>query len=50
MLGNWQSSGTWYTGTITEIKENFVHIQYDDGDKEWINEAHRLYKIKVKKK
>lgn len=49
ILGNWQSSGAWYMGKIAEIKENSVHIQYDDGDNEWINEAHRLYKIKSKK-
>lgn len=32
---NWQNGGTYYPGVIAQIDGDRIHIQYDDGDKEY---------------
>jgi hypothetical protein len=32
---NWKEGGTFYPGTISEIKDGLYFIKYDDGDTEW---------------
>ncbi len=44
--GNWKGSGTWYNGKITKIDGSKVHVQYDDGDAEFIDDLSKLQKIK----
>lgn len=31
---NWQKKGTLYSGKITSVKGNNIHVSYDDGDQE----------------
>ena len=31
---NWQNKGGYYSGTITEMDGESIHISYDDGDQE----------------
>ncbi len=31
---NWKRGGTYYTGTITKMEGESIHISYDDGDQE----------------
>src|SRR5262249_18517903 len=35
VLGRWRMGGQFYPGTVTEVRGEQVHIQYDDGDREW---------------
>jgi hypothetical protein len=36
-LANWSYDEYLYPGTIIEIDGNSYHIQYDDGDREWLS-------------
>jgi hypothetical protein len=37
VLVNWTRDSYWYPGTISDKKESLYFINYDDGDKEWVN-------------
>lgn len=44
---NWKNRGHWYRGTIGNIYKGLVFIQFQDGDKEWINDFSRIRFAKV---
>jgi len=44
IIGNWQGSGTWYNGVIDKIKDDQVHIKYDDGDEAWYSDFNLIQK------
>lgn len=35
VYGNWRGGGSYYPGRISEVVGEAIHIQYDDGDREW---------------
>ncbi len=35
-LANWSHDDYWYPGTIIEVDRGEFHIQFDDGDREWL--------------
>ncbi len=35
-LANWSNDRYWYPGTIIETDGSLYHIQFDDGDREWL--------------
>ena len=39
VLGRWQMGWTFYPGAVTLVDGNRIHIQYDDGDREWTTVA-----------
>jgi hypothetical protein len=39
VLGRWRMGGQFYPGTVTEVRGDRIHIQYDDGDREWTKPA-----------
>jgi hypothetical protein len=39
VLGRWKMGGQYYPGTVTEVRGEQIHIQYDDGDREWTRPA-----------
>jgi hypothetical protein len=39
VLGRWKMGSHFYPGTVTDVQGERVHIQYDDGDREWTRAA-----------
>jgi hypothetical protein len=39
VMGRWKMGSHFYPGTVTEVQGERVHIQYDDGDREWTRAA-----------
>jgi predicted Zn finger-like uncharacterized protein len=39
VMGRWKMGSQFYPGTVTEVQGDRVHVQYDDGDREWTRPA-----------
>jgi hypothetical protein len=39
VLARWKMGASYYPGIITEVQGERIHIQYDDGDREWTRAA-----------
>jgi hypothetical protein len=39
VLGRWRMGAQFFPGIVTELKGDKIHIQYDDGDREWTRPA-----------
>jgi hypothetical protein len=39
IMGRWRMRSQYYPGMVTDVQGDRIHIQYDDGDKEWTRPA-----------
>jgi hypothetical protein len=39
VLARWKMGGQFFPGRVTEVRGERIHIQYDDGDREWTTAA-----------
>jgi hypothetical protein len=39
LVGRWRMGPRFYPGTVTEVRGDRIHVQYDDGDREWTTAA-----------
>jgi hypothetical protein len=39
VMARWKRGAAYYPGTVTQVQGDDIHIQYDDGDKEWSKPA-----------